>query len=479
MAANKNRAPRTGEAGPNPAAGAHRPAPRSTSSGEPTDAREAGLRAILAVEDRIRAATDEAELVHLIANETRRLVAARQIIVLRRAAGKAKFRAAAISSLSTLDRDTPFLRWVEALVHRLVQEKGDGETVEFALPAFVDEAAAETRTYPFPELLWQPLKLASGETFAGLLLARETPWRDADRQVLAREAQVFANAWAALAGPARLRPKTSKKRWLIPLAALAVAALCAMPVPMTTLAPVEIIAAQPNRLTAPIDGVIKAVLFPPNAVVKAGDRIVLFDDTELRNRLSIAEREMSVARARYDRARQAAFSDEEARHDLAISLNAYRLKKAERDFAADQLARTTISAERGGILIYSDQDRLLGRPVKTGERLMEIADPSDVAARIDLAVADAIVLRNDASVRLFLDADPLNSIPATLRTKAYHAEPNSTQKLVYRLYADPAAGRGDLRIGARGTAQLYGDDVPLIYFLLRRPIAAVRQYIGL
>ena len=35
----------------------------------------------------------------------------------------------------------------------------------------------------------------------------------------------------------------------------------------------------------------------------------------------------------------------------------------------------------------------------------------------------------------------LRSIPATLRTKAYHAEPNGAQKLVYRLYAEPAAAR--------------------------------------
>lgn len=479
MVANNKREATAAEAGPRQDSASERPAAKGDQSGTQSQVREAGLRAILALEDRIRLATDEAELVHLIANETRRLVAARQIIVLRRTPAARPFRTAAVSSLSTLDNDTPFLRWIEGLIQRLIREKGDGEAVEFALPAFADEAAPETHSYPFPELLWQPLKLASGETFAGLLLARETPWRDADRQVVAREAQVFATAWAALRGPASLRPKAGIKRWLLPLSAIAAALLALVPVPMTTLAPVEIVAAHPNRLTAPIDGVIKDVLFPPNTIVKAGDRIVVFDDTELRNRLSIAERDMNVARARYDRARQAAFSDEQARHDLAIALNAYRLKKAERDFAADQLARTTLIAERDGVLIYPDKDRLLGRPVKTGERLMEIADPSDVRARIDLAVADAIVLKNDASVRLFLDADPLNSVPATLRTKAYHAEPNSTQKLVYRLYADPSADQSNLRIGARGTAQLYGDDVPLIYFLLRRPIAAVRQYIGL
>ena len=35
------------------------------------------------------------------------------------------------------------------------------------------------------------------------------------------------------------------------------------------------------------------------------------------------------------------------------------------------------------------------------------------------------------------------------------------------------------RIGSRGTAKLYGQWVPLSYALLKRPIASLRQYIGL
>ena len=35
------------------------------------------------------------------------------------------------------------------------------------------------------------------------------------------------------------------------------------------------------------------------------------------------------------------------------------------------------------------------------------------------------------------------------------------------------------RIGSRGTAKLYGQWVPLSYSLLRRPLTAARQFIGL
>ena len=34
------------------------------------------------------------------------------------------------------------------------------------------------------------------------------------------------------------------------------------------------------------------------------------------------------------------------------------------------------------------------------------------------------------------------------------------------------------RIGSRGTAQIYGENVSLGFYLFRRPLAAVRQWMG-
>ena len=42
--------------------------------------------------------------------------------------------------------------------------------------------------------------------------------------------------------------------------------------------------------------------------------------------------------------------------------------------------------------------------------------------------------------------------------------------------ADPAAALP--RLGIRGTAQLYGGNVPLAFALFRRPIASLRQWAG-
>ncbi len=376
------------------------------------------------------------------------------------------------------DRETPFVRWIEGMVRRLVSEHGDKEAVEFALPAFSEKAAPELLNYPFPHVVWQPLQLTTGETFAGLLVTREKPWSEQDRKVIGREAGVFGNAWQALHGSRTMQ----RRRWFGRRGLAAVAALAGVaafvPVPMTTLAPVEIIAKRPQRVTAPIDGVIKEILVDPNRPVSVGQLILRFDETTLRNRLQLAEREVLLARSHFETVSQAAFADDKARHEVAQAEAEWELKKAELDYASELLARSEIRAQRQGVLVYSDRDHWIGRPVKTGERIMQIVGTGEMLARIEVPVADAIVLERSAKVRMFLDANPLTAVPARIVSEAYHAEPNGTQSLVYRLDAEIGGDTAGLRIGARGTAQLHGDTVPLIFFLLRRPISSLRQHLG-
>ncbi len=433
---------------------------------------------LLAIEGKLRSAKNERDLLHLVADEMRKLVSARQVFVLRIKA-PTKPEVTCISSMALVEKDTPFVRWIEAMLRELLATHGTAETVVFDLPAYTDPESAETKSYPFGHLVWQPMVLTSGATFAGLLLARERPWSEQDIRLIARQSDVFANMWQALYGAKALQPgqRIRNKTGI----GLAVAALVAaiIPVPMSTLAPVEIVARNPQRVTAPIDGVIESIDVEPNRRVTAGQVIIRFDETTARNRQQVAEQELQLAKARLDRTSQASFTNEQARHDLGQAQAEYDLKKVERDYAADLLAKSQITAERDGVIVYPGKDQLIGKPVRTGERLMQIVDPAHVAARIELPVADAIVLEKGAKVRLFLDANPLSAVPAHLTSEGYQAEPNSTLQLVYRLRADIETGADGIRIGARGTAQLQGRYVPLFYYLLRRPISSFRQHVGL
>jgi hypothetical protein len=131
------------------------------------------------------------------------------------------------------------------------------------------------------------------------------------------------------------------------------------------------------------------------------------------------------------------------------------------------------------VAIYGDRQKLEGHPVSTGQTIMRIADPARVEVEIDLPVSDAIVLRNGATVRVFLDRDPLNVIEARIVKGSYEATPLPSGQLVYKLRA---AFKPDdtppARIGARGTAQIFGETTSLAFFLFRRPLAALRQRLG-
>lgn len=460
---------------PKPKTGIEMPAPRSSDDEKKTSSK--GLEIILSVDDRVRSAHSVRELQHVVVNESRKITGARQIFLVQENSS-GLFQVKAVSSLALVERDTPLIRWIEQMVVSLKTERGLLDQVDFDLPAFVDPKADETTSYPFRSLVWQPLKTSRGDLFAGLIYARERAWQSPELRVIKRQAGVYANAWQALSGARRLRPKQAIGKTFKYAASAALLLLAFVPVPLTALAPFEIVERNAGIVAAPIDGVIAKVLVKPNQNVTAGQPLLRFDDTTLRNRFEVADREMNVAKTKYDRALRAAFSDRESRHQLAITKSEYDLKKAERDYAFDLLARTVVSAPRSGILIYSDENKLVGRPAKTGERLMKIGAADEIQARIDLPVADSIMLESGAKVRLFLDAEPFDAHAATILSEAYHAEPNPSQQLVYKVNATLKDETFNPRIGSRGTAQIYGQNVPLIFSLLRKPISTFRQYFG-
>jgi hypothetical protein len=62
---------------------------------------------------------------------------------------------------------------------------------------------------------------------------------------------------------------------------------------------------------------------------------------------------------------------------------------------------------------------------------------------------------------------------------SYEARMVEGDVLAYRIYAAIDSTPRDLRLGIRGTAQISGERVFLAYYLFRKPIAVLRQRIGL
>lgn len=465
-----------------------RTASQAASAPAPTaETGRTGFAAFLQLERRARHADGADALAFIIVNETRRLIQYDQAVFLQ-ARADGRLRVAAISGIPAVDRTAPLVQWLERIGRHLVRT-GTARTAQpLTAEGLPDRLARDWTAWSPPQVCWVPLISPNQTLVGGLWLARRTPWTT-NEQVLADQlCDAYAHARAALDGGG-YRPRRTTS-WLHRLAVLillagGIAAL-QLPVPQSTLAPAEVVPRDPFVVAAPLDGIIATFAIAPNETVAAGQTLLTFEDTELRSRLRVAERALGVAVAEYQAARQGAFADRRSKAQLAALEAQVALREAERVYAARRLERVTVTAPRAGVAVFTDPQDWIGRPVRTGERILTIADPSAVELHAYVPVKEVIDFEPGATIRLFLDIAPLAALPATLLRASYEAEDRPSGDLAYRVIGrfDLEQGRdGSVqapppRLGLKGTARIEGRPVPLYLYLFRRPIAVLRQTLG-
>lgn len=468
---------------PVPFAKAGMPAPAPTAAAPPKPTTTEGLSSFIELEMEARGCRSLDDLRFAIVNGSRRIAAFEQAFLAERS-GDGQWTITRASNVSTVDRHTPYVRgleaWLNAPEHAEQIGRGDQRLADLRQEA----TAWRLRTQPFklPHALWTPIKARDGALVSCLVSLKSENWRPQHTVLMIPLADAYGHAWDALvprsANPGRmLRSKLGAKRWSL-IAALAAACAAFVPVPMSALAPAEIVATEPTLIAAPIDGVISDFHLPPGAHVRRGDVLVTFIDVKLRNDAEVARRNVSVAEAKYFRVMQSAASAQKDLQDIAIAKTELDVATAERRYLEDLLARSQIVAPRDGVLVYTSKSDWVGKPVSTGERLMEIADPLKTEIRVDLPVSDAIAINTGGRVSLFLDGSPLSAITGKVARTSFRPVMTADQQLAFRIHArfDEVEPR---RIGLRGVARLSTDDVPLWFYLFRRPIAAIRQRVGL
>ncbi len=438
-----------------------------------------GLTVLMQLEAEARAAQTEKALQFLIVNETRRLLTYRQAFLFSSPGDpRSRCRVEVASSIAVIDRDVPLIRWMELALDAMREKDRPDALQRLDSSKCPQGLAEEWRELSLPYVLWCPLCRPDGTSLGGLWLVREMGWKDNELTLIKRLCDAYAHAWGMFAGKRRHTSKWRSRRVGWSLVALASAAMF-LPVRLSTLAPVEIVAKDPIVVSAPLDGVIAAIAVPPNRPVSKGELLFAFEDTSFRNDYEVAERALAVSLAEFRKAAQSAFQDAKSKAEVALLKARVELSQAERDYARDLLTRVQVRARGAGLLLYSDEADWIGRPVVVGERVMEIADPKRTELRIDLAVDDSIILSEGAEVKCFLDVDPLQALQARVTHASYKAEVLPGDLLAYRVHADLKGSNSTVRIGLQGTAKIYSEPVSLFFYLFRRPIGAIRQFIGL
>jgi Biotin-lipoyl like/HlyD family secretion protein len=329
-------------------------------------------------------------------------------------------------------------------------------------------------------LLVIPL-LHDNRLYGHAMYAREQVWSDIEVAQLGYLHGSYSYCMAALNKKNRSFGRTFFN-WFnlktLAITGLLAALLMLLPVRLSTLAPAEVIALNAFTVAAPQDGVIHRFAVQPNSLVKAGDLLFILDGTSIMNRFEVASKALATARADALVAEQRAFDDIKGKAELAGAIGRMREKEAELASIKALMARVEIKAERDGIAVFSDANDWIGRPVQTGERIMQIADPQDAGLLMWLPVKDALNIETGAPMKLFLHTDPLNPIQAKLQQTSYAASMSPENVSSYRLKGAFDESKTLPRIGLRGTARISGEWSVLGYYLFRRPISATREWLG-
>lgn len=448
--------------------------------------------AFLEVARRARRASDAAELAFIAVNDSGLLTPYRQAALWFATGG-----VRALSGVVRPERNAPYVLWLERVCAHLAAAPAGAVMLDAgALPeALRDEWSEWLPAYA----VWLPLAAAStpGEAGllaqgGGLLLAREVPWRPGELALLVEWAELWRHAWLARCAsepwsPARawqvlrghFAPIPGARWWQQPWLrwALFAVGILLCPVRLSVLAPGELVPANPAVIRAPLDGTLGAFFVRPNATVNTGEALFEFDKAPLAARYEVASQGLATALAEYRQSAQLALSEAKSKAQLALVQGKIDERKAEVEFLRGQLERAQVLAPHAGVALFDDPSEWIGKPVQTGERILRIAAPNDVEVEVWLPVGDAIPLAEGSAVSLFLNASPFNAVAAKLRYVAHDAVQRPDGTFAYRARAALAVPT-EHRVGLKGTARLTGRWVPLAYWVLRRPLAALRQTIG-
>lgn len=435
------------------------------------------LSTLLQIEARAMEAPTLAALRFTIVNETHALTPFRQAALFEQEGSK--LRLVAASGLVSVANDSPFAVWLTQFAQRFPREP-QVHRLDYNDASDID--APHWSEWLPDHLLLVPLRGRQNELRGWVMYAREELWSDSDSSYLERLHATFGYCHAALGHKqqsAWLGIKTlfsRRYRWLV-VAGLAMSLF--IPIRLSVLAPAEVIALNAKAVAAPQDGVVGSFAVQPNARVKAGDLLFSLDDSALSNRRQVAIKGLEIAKADAHIAQQRAFDDNKSKGEVAVALGRVREKEAELAAVDSQANRVEVRADQDGVAIFADTNDWLGKPVQTGERVIQLAQPEDSGVLVWLSVADAINLKIDAPVRLFLHTEPLSPRAAKLVESSYQASISPDGVAAYRLRAKFDEGTELPRIGLRGTARISGDWVMLGYFLFRRPLSTVREWTGL
>ncbi len=419
-------------------------------------------------ERRVMSAKALDEFGFIAVNDLRRLISYRQAIYWRHDKG-----IMAISGVVEIASQSPYILFLHDFFKVLpIRERAEVTPIS---PGSLPKKLADQWGEWFAANLYL-LPLSTGT----LLLSRSEALSDAEKVILEQVRLPLSVTEKALGR--RHYPMAvgqGKRRWKWLAACAAIALLFAIPIRDSVLASSVMVARKPAVIRSPMEGVIDEILVEPNEAVKKDEPLFSLDLTNLSGKLAVALQEQATAEAQYKEMAQAQLFDAKAKVQVALLKAKVSEKAATVDYLRNLIAKGRVLAPQDGVAVFDDATDWIGRPVRVGEKVMQLAEPLDTEIESWVDLADIGTVRTGAPLSLFLNTDPLNPLKAEVTTVAYEATPRADGSMQYRIRAKAQEGQPSQRMGLKGVARISGDHIALGWWLLRKPVIFIRQRTGL
>jgi len=452
-----------------------------------------GLAILLILENQIKNTTNLREYGYFVTNETHRLLFYDTAFLWKRS-DVFDIQLLAQSEILEIDPLSPLCQSVQNIIKSILKidnvekiqalnfakDKQNPDEWEKPIPnpLMQENSITNWPQYLRPYVLWCPFVDNYNKITGGLILFRDSVFSEEELQRFRWLANNYQYTWQVLTKTRlSLLYKWYRSKYFFKITSIIVVVLLFLPTRMSITTKATVVSASPALINAPISGIIHDFYVKPGEAVKKGQLLLDFDKTDLIKTLAIAEKKLLYSEEKVRAAETQGYENGQSRDETPILEAEHALDQSEVDYAKSLLDKADIYSPLDGVAVFDSKEDWIGQPVQAGENILRIVELQNTELSITIPVADLIDLSMDAPGK-FYEYGGLSGIDVQLTTIGYNAELQSNKILAYEYKAKFLDQKHLPLLGSQGIVHLYGDHVPLIYFLLRRPLQAIRQTIG-
>jgi hypothetical protein len=434
---------------------------------------------LLDIQKQAREATDIRSLEFIALNASLKLIPYKQAIAWHKT--EIGVALAGASGNVSVDQDGPYAQFLKGFLKRALPEKTDAAIRVFSKDTIAESDKENWKDHIGAHAALVIFKTPQDGVMAGMWLERDKEFKDAELPLLEELAHSYAQNYAylklrhksALFSPLKSMKKRSK------IIGVALAVLCLLPVRLSVTAPAEVVAQDPNVITIPFDGVLDEVVVKPGEAVEENQPLFTMEKTDLEGKIEAAAQDLKSAQAKLSRLRRESLSAPEKKAELNQLRSDIAVRQIELDHAKKQMQKSDVVSPAAGVAIFADANEFEGHPVRTGEKIMIVAEPSQIELLIKVPVDNMLPIHAQSPVKFFLNVSPLSGYKAEILSMGYQPSPDADGVLSYKIRAHVLGNKTPPRIGWKGTAKIKGGWTILAYSILRRPLITLRKVSGL